>query len=359
MVISRLLQSSVLTCLLFLSFVTSAQIVVESDYVYEGTCFSYVVPKGYEQVEYYAEPVFVFLPDTNGFNKFLNSSDGDIPFDKGIVTGYVPREELDGLALFEFVEGLGVVMESMPEVSLRKGPFKNADGSIPFAQAQFHYLSEEFEIDNICLKAFEFGEYFFWFASFNLSLDERSEMMLVSETINSSIVFFETEKQNSLKTPLDFANYSRNGGVETNIDYNDILFKKESSSYWSEFDDGSYLSYHDYGAPNASIQGAVFTFSAGVDSDQLSTPELVELVSDNQKGLGVTDLVFEGVVKGDEFEFRKYKVEGSSKARSTLKNVYTTIFDGELLVFIVKRSDQMTANFTKYYEAFIKSLYHR
>ena len=345
--------------LLFFAFPLSAQTTFESPYVFEGKTLQFEIPKGFKLAEPFSdEEILVYALDTAGFSNIDFYEMDEWPIPKGIFYTYASKtlweEELN---LQELADNLEEVLYEIGDAYLVEDPVYSVRQNFPFFTATFTYEGDMVLFDQVNLSAIDFGDYFFFIGTFTESHKDSGLMSYLDEAMSKSITIVETDKENALIPWEEMIHMTESYSVHSKIESDDLKFRKESSNFWTDGYPETYLRHFDYGPPNAQIQGSVMLFSAGVDTDSLDDNALLEVLKSAYERYPIESVKSIGTVTGEHFTFKKYSVSGNELTTKFVKQIYTTPFEGELLIIIVKRGEYTTNTFTASYETFVKSLY--
>lgn len=329
-------------------------------YVFENKTIQYTIPKGFKFVDQWGdEDLQLYALDTTGFSELDFDDLSMWPISKGAFHGLIPKLELGWNGMDFLAEQIEEILEIMGYGNLREEPIVSKRNGYPFLTAAFSYENEFVAFNQIHVSVIEFGDYLVVTGVFNLDKNDDGLMSYLNESIRKSITVVETDRENSIIYIDDFEDdlfFAARDRLHSSIDSDQLVFEKESSYYWNDAHSDYYTWMYDYGAPDASIQGSVMLFTAGEKTDSLNDQALFVKLVEQLYEYEIESIKKIGTVQGDHFTFKKYTVSGDENTNKFIKHIYTTTYNGELLVIIVKRGEYTTSNFTRYYEPFVKSL---
>lgn len=356
--LDRFLRKFFCFLFLFISFPISAQTTFESPYVFEGKTLQFEIPKGFKLAEPFSdEEVVIYALDTAGFANMDYYDFEEWPVPKGIFYAYASKSLMEEISLRDFAENIEDWLYEVGDASLLAKPIYSEKENCPFLTSKFTFEGDMTLFQQVNMSAIEFGDYFFFIGTFNVSKEDSGLMSFLNETMSKSISIVETEKENALIPWEELIEISESYSVRSNLDSYSLTFRKNSSNYWSNGMAEDYLLKFDYGAPDAQIQGSVILFSAGVDTDSLDDKGFLEVLKAEYDRYPIESVKSIGTVTGEHFTFKKYTASGDDLTTKFVKQIYTTTYKGELIIIIVKRGEYTTSNFSTNYEPFVKSLY--
>jgi hypothetical protein len=345
------------TLILFFVVVNSfgfSQTRIESDYVFEGKTFEYALKDDFIKLEGFEEELFnVFLLDTIGVQAIIEDEYLEsLPFNEAIIIGFREKNYEDE-GLINFLDDL----DNLTEEDFKIKPVVSYIGSYSLLTTQVTLAIDDLLIQSVNLGVLDFGDYFFIFVTINVSKEKGNMMKALFDRIVSSIKIIPTTKENGLKDYEYFDRNSRNGYVETNVDYKQLTFDKESSKYWETGSKYGFLTSYVYGPPDASILGSVDILSAGLNSAEFKDEELkTYLNAHDLLEVNFSSFEYVGLINGVDFTLKKHNVK--EEKNKGLNVIYTTILEGELLVFFIDNNNIKASGFSKYSESFVQSMHY-
>lgn len=355
-----------LLLVLFLLITTSSigQSNFESPYVYKNEAIQVTMPAGYLEFNapYSGIRNTIFTPDTSA--AYLQDLD-DAPRDIFLVSHQKARDEMSLEKLV--LDGL----EDDPNAEVLQAASTMVVNSNNVVTAVVKVSGGDLEIEAIHVAGVQFGEAVVIVAYLSAKpYDVTSAETKNFQEVVQSIQIVKTKKENQVTFDYELSEedfeFFENSFFETELGYDDIFFDDEDDHLgWSEFwDDDNidrFLIAYKYEALDEegswNEHGKVKVFSGGSIANFPSSNEMIHAIDTVLPRHMIRSLTIESALSSEEYSFTKYSFGVATKGPTRVHSIYTSEIEGELVFFIVEKTEHSDDNFEKAIEDFILSLW--